>query len=273
MLYFSLLVVFIFGLIIGSFINCLIYRLRHGQNFFTGRSHCPLCRHQIAWYDNIPLLSYLILRAKCRHCHKAISWQYPIVELITGLLFLIIFWQQMTIVDYNVLMLSCFNVLMILRNFVFTAFLIIIFLYDLKYYLILDSITIPAMIVALLFNLFIGVLTTPSSFISIFLNFFVSAFILGVFFLLQFLISRGKWLGGGDIRLGILMGLMLGWPNSLVALTLGYILGSLAGLGLIAAHKKTFQSRVPLGTFLTITTFIALLWGDKIINWYMNFTF
>jgi prepilin signal peptidase PulO-like enzyme (type II secretory pathway) len=191
-------------------------------------------------------------------------------------LFVIIFWQQMTIVDYNVLMLSCFHVLMLSRNWIFTAFLIIIFLYDLKYYLILDTITVPAMIFALIINIFLSFLNIqyPISNILISISWFlVSALALGLFFLLQFLISRGRWLGGGDIRLGVLMGLMLGWPNSLTALILGYILGSLIGIILIVLKKKTMRSQVPLGTFLTVTTFVALMWGQEIAGWYLKLTF
>ena len=241
------------GLIIGSFINCLIYRLKNKQAI-TGRSFCPQCKKQINWYDNIPLLSYFLLRAKCRWCRKKISLQYPLVELITAMLFLIVF-----IATYN-LQLTTYNLLLILRNWTFTAFLIIIFIYDFKYYLILDKIIIPAIIIAFIFNLFFYNL----------LNLLLAALIAGGFFFLQFIVSRGQWIGGGDIRLGILIGLMLGWPNILVALVISYVLGSIIGLGLIITKRATMKSTVPLGAFLSIGTFISLLWVDKIIEWYLN---
>jgi len=252
-LFFSL-VIFLFGLIIGSFINCLIYRLKNKKSL-GGRSFCPKCKKQINWYDNIPLLSYFLLRAKCRWCREKISFQYPLVELITAILFLVVF-----LATYN-LQLTTYNLLLILRNWTFTAFLIIIFLYDLKYYLIPDKISLPAMVVALIFNIFLY---------NIFINYLLAALIAGGFFFLQFIISKGKWIGGGDIRLGLLIGLMLGWPNILVALIISYILGSIIGLGLIIAKRATMKSPVPLGTFLSIGAFVSLLWADKIIEWYLN---
>jgi len=252
-LFFSL-VIFLFGLIIGSFINCLIYRLKNKKSL-GGRSFCPKCKKQINWYDNIPLLSYFLLRAKCRWCREKISFQYPLVELITAILFLVVF-----LATYN-LQLTTYNLLLILRNWTFTAFLIIIFLYDLKYYLIPDKISLPAMVVALIFNIFLY---------NIFINYLLAALIAGGFFFLQFIISKGKWIGGGDIRLGLLIGLMLGWPNVLVALTISYILGSIIGLGLIITKRATMKSQVPLGTFLSVGTLVALLWSEQIINWYLN---
>ena len=252
-LFFSL-VIFLFGLIIGSFINCLIYRLKNKKSL-GGRSFCPKCKKQINWYDNIPLLSYFLLRAKCRWCREKISFQYPLVELITAILFLVVF-----LATYN-LQLTTYNLLLILRNWTFTAFLIIIFLYDLKYYLIPDKISLPAMVVALIFNIFLY---------NIFINYLLAALIAAGFFFLQFIVSRGQWIGGGDIRLGLLIGLMLGWPNVLAALIIAYILGSIIGLGLIITKRATMKSQVPLGTFLSVGTLVALLWSEQIINWYLN---
>jgi len=271
--YFIYLIIFIFGLLIGSFINCLIYRLHLKKTFVHGRSFCPHCQHQLAWYDNLPLISYLLLKAKCRHCKKTISRQYPIVELITGILFLIVFTHQFAQVDFNVLMFSCFHVLMLIRNWLFTAFLIIIFLYDLKYYLILDKVIIPAIVITLIFNIALNIQYQISNIWNYLGGLFLAALIAGGFFLLQFIVSKGKWIGGGDIRLGVLMGLMLGWPNILTALILGYLIGSIIGVGLIIFGKKKLKSQVPLGTFLTVSTFVALLWGLQIIDWYLSIVF
>jgi len=254
-LFFSL-VIFLFGLIIGSFINCLVYRLKNKESL-SGRSFCPHCKKQINWHDNIPLLSYFLLRAKCRWCRKKISVQYPLVELVTGILFLVVFLA--TIKQFSNL--TIYQFILLGRNWLFAIFLIIIFLYDLKYYLIPDKISLPAMVVALIFNIFLY---------NIFINYLLAALIAGGFFFLQFIISKGKWIGGGDIRLGLLIGLMLGWPNILVALIISYILGSIIGLGLIIAKRATMKSPVPLGTFLSIGAFISLLWADKIIEWYLN---
>jgi len=254
MIYFLYFVVILLGLIIGSFINCLIYRLKNKKSL-SGRSFCPNCKKQINWYDNIPLLSYFLLRAKCRWCQKPISNQYPVVELITAILFLVVF-----LATYN-LQLTTYNLLLILRNWTFTAFLIIIFIYDFKYYLIPDKISLPAIAIALIFNIFLY---------NIFINYLLAALIAAGFFFLQFIVSRGQWIGGGDIRLGLLIGLMLGWPNVLAALIIAYILGSIIGLGLIITKRATMKSQVPLGTFLSVGTLVALLWSEQIINWYLN---
>lgn len=267
--------IFVLGLIIGSFINCLTYRLKNKISI-SGRSFCPHCKKQINWYDNIPLLSYFFLKGKCRWCKQPISIQYPLVELISGIFFLIVAIVAVQQLNTYSTLPQIFNfstagLLILFRNWVFTAILTIIFIYDLKYYLILDKITIPAMLIALLLNVIIN-LAQHNSLLSN-SSFLVSALIAGGFFFLQFLISKGKWIGGGDIRLGLLMGFMLGWPNILVALIISYILGSLIGIILIIAKKADMKSKVPLGPFLTIGTFIALLWGQQIINWYLNFSY
>ncbi len=271
--YFIYLVILIFGLLIGSFINCLVYRLHIKKSFIYGRSFCPHCKHQLAWYDNLPLISYLFLKGNCRYCHKTISIQYPLVELTSAILFLIIFIRQFSQLNYNLLAFGSFDILRLIAYFIFTSFLIIIFLYDFKYYLILDKVIIPAILIVLLFNIIINLQIQPFNFWSYLGNLLLAALLSGGFFLLQFIVSNGKWIGGGDIRLGVLMGLMLGWPNILVALVLGYIIGSIIGIGLIIFGKKKFKSQVPLGTFLTVSTFITLLWGPQIIIWYLNIAF
>ncbi|PIT90318.1 MAG: prepilin peptidase, partial [Candidatus Komeilibacteria bacterium CG10_big_fil_rev_8_21_14_0_10_41_13] len=144
---------------------------------------------------------------------------------------------------------------------VFACFLIIIFIYDLKYYLILDKVSLPAFTIALILNVLLGYNVG---------NLLLASVIIGGFFGLQFIISQGKWIGGGDIRLGLVMGAMLGWPLALVALFLAYILGAVFGLILIISRRKDWQSQLPFGTFLTAATLIALLWGHEILSWYLT---
>jgi leader peptidase (prepilin peptidase) / N-methyltransferase len=266
---FIYIVIFLFGLIIGSFINCLIYRLRNKKSL-NGRSFCPHCKKQINWYDNIPLLSFFILKGKCRKCKKTISFEYPLVELVTAITFILIY----HFASLSVYTCSIVPLLTLFRNWLFASILIVIFIYDFKYYLILDKVSIPAIILALIVNLFIAFLNTGfNSLISEFLNLALSAIVAGGFFFLQFAISRGKWIGGGDIRLGLLMGFMLGWPYVLPALAISYILGSLVGMFLIGAKHANMKTQVPLGTFLAIGIFIVLIWGSQIVNWYLTFTF
>ncbi|MDD4332801.1 MAG: prepilin peptidase [Patescibacteria group bacterium] len=262
MIYFIYFFIFIFGLCIGSFLNCLIWRM-HEEKSIGGRSICPKCLRQLAWYDNIPVFSFLFLRGKCRHCGKPISWQYPVVEIITGFLFLLIFIKNFqTISNYQLLFINHYLLIIILRDWFLIAMMIIIFVYDLRWYLILDRVSLSACILMIIFNLFLGFS---------WLSLLVCGIIGAGFFLLQFLISRGRWIGGGDIRLGLLMGVSLGrWEYLLVAIVLGYLIGSVAGIGLIASRKKNWGSQVPLGVFLSVSTIITLFCGDKIINWYFG---
>jgi len=149
----------------------------------------------------------------------------------------------------------------LLRDWFLISVMIVIFIYDLRWYLILDIITLPACLVMLIFNLILG--------FSLW-NLLISGIIGGGFFLIQFVISKGKWIGGGDIRLGLLLGLSFGWPGVLAAIIISYFLGSFVGLGLIAAGKKKWGSEVPLGVFLTVGAIIILFWQEQILNWYLN---
>jgi len=248
--------VFLFGLIIGSFLNCLIWRL-HKKEGLMNRSYCPKCKQQIAWYDNVPVLSFILLRGKCRQCGKAISWQYPIVELLAGILFVVSFTinsNPAEFIDFTIL-------IQILRDWFLISVMMVIFIYDLRWYLILDIVTLPACLIMLIFNLSLN--------FSLW-NLLISGIIGSSFFLIQFVISDGKWIGGGDIRLGLLIGLSLGWPGVLVAIIISYFIGSIMGLSLIALGKKQWGSEVPLGIFLSVGTIISLFWQEQILNWYLN---
>ena len=247
--------IFIFGLIIGSFLNVVVLRLKANEQFTRGRSRCPHCRHFLGFWDLLPVVSFIFLLGKCRYCHKPIAWQYPLVELAAALVFVVGFFHYFP-VSYQAAALPAY-----LAYLVFVCFLIIIFVYDLKYYLILDSVTLSGFILALLFNLWLG---RPLG------NLLLASIIIAGFFALQFIFSKGKWIGGGDIKLGLVIGAMLGWPMALTALILAYLLGSVVGLILIAAKKKGWQSEMPFGTFLALTTWAVLLWGDSIVNWYWH---
>ncbi|MCK5416160.1 prepilin peptidase [Candidatus Parcubacteria bacterium] len=246
--------IFIFGLIIGSFLNCLIWRLHTGEGLWN-RSHCCKCNKKIVWYDNIPLISYIILKAKCRNCKTNISMQYPIVEFVTALLFAVSFYFN-TNECYELQAMSY-----MFRDFFVISILIIIFVYDLRWYLILDKITLPAIFIIFISNLILGVSWS---------GMLLAATVGGGFFLIQFIISNGRWIGGGDIRLGFLLGIILGWPNIIIALIIAYILGSIIGISLIIKQKKEWGSKVPMGIFLTTSAIITLFWGERISNWYFN---
>jgi prepilin signal peptidase PulO-like enzyme (type II secretory pathway) len=247
------IIIFIFGLVVGSFLNCVIYRFETNGNFLKGRSFCPHCKHILGWQDLIPVFSFLILRGKCRYCHQKISWQYPLVELATGVLFAFSF----SVVREPISLIFYWTII---------SFLIVIFVYDLKRFLIPDKIIYPAIGIAFIFNLLNSYVLNHESF----LNPLISAFGAAGFFLAIILISRGKWMGLGDVKLAFFMGLFLGWPAISVALFSAFLLGAVIGLTLIILGKKTFESEVPFGPFLSFGTVAALFLSNEFIGWYLN---
>jgi len=247
---FQYLIVILLGLIAGSFLNCVIYRLEQNKSFLKGRSFCPKCKHVLAWQDLVPVFSFCVLRGECRYCRNKISWQYPLVELFTALIFLAVFYYQLPVWAY-----------------IASLFLVVIFVYDLKHYLILDKVIYSAIVLALLVNLKL----LASGQFAAFGYFIFSALGAAGFFFAIVLMSRGKWMGVGDIKLAFFMGLVLGWPNILVALFLAFISGAIMGLGLISLKKKTLKSEVPFGPFLVIGTLAAMFWGLNLVNWYLSF--
>jgi prepilin signal peptidase PulO-like enzyme (type II secretory pathway) len=252
------IIVFILGLIMGSFLNVVVLRLKTNEKFVKGRSHCDKCDHILKWYENIPLLSYVFLFGKCSKCKQNISFQNPLVELATGILFFITYLNI-----FNGL-----NILFLIFYLIIVSFLIIIFIYDLKYYLILDKVSIPAIVIVFLFQLLFLILGYQS--FNNFLFVILSGVIGGGWFALQFFLSKGKWVGGGDIRLGFLMGLVLGWPGILVALGLAYVGGTIILLPFVLVKKKKMKSQIPFGTFLVPATIAVMFWQVQIIEYYLS---
>ncbi|NTW22352.1 prepilin peptidase [Candidatus Falkowbacteria bacterium] len=268
MVYPLLFFIFFFGLIIGSFLNCLIWRL-HKDETVLGRSYCPHCRHQLAWYDNVPILSYVALKGKCRYCGKSISWQYPAVELVTGLLFLGSFIFNLQAAPA----LDQLFAVRVLRDWLVVSVMVIIFIYDLRWYLILDKVTFPAMAAVAIFNLVAEFGAGGSGQVLSWRNWVISGIIGGSFFLLQFIATKGRGIGGGDLRLGLLMGLILGWQGLIVAFFAAYFSGSIVGLSLIAAGKKQWGSKLPFGVFLAPATIVALFWGQPLWQWFSRWLY
>ncbi|MEA3292911.1 MAG: prepilin peptidase [Patescibacteria group bacterium] len=267
--FFSYLIIFLFGLIMGSFLNAIIYRLRSKENILLERSHCPYCGHKLNWNDLIPIISFFLLKGKCRYCKKPISWQYPLVEIATGLTFLLVFnfFTRLDIFLPDGAGISVFNfqtTLIFSFLFLISCSLIIIFVYDLKYYLIPDEIIYPSIIFVFLYQIIFNFHLLNISYL------ILSGLGAAMFFLIIFLISRGKWMGFGDVKLAFFMGVLLGFPKILIALFMAFFLGAIIGIGLIMLSKKTLKSEVPFGPFLITGTFIALFWGEYIFNWYFN---
>lgn len=266
--------IFIFGLIVGSFLNSVVYRLENGQSFIKGRSYCPNCEHSLNWLDLVPVFSFLILRGRCRYCREKISFQYPLIETITGVLFLLIFkfylsgfgkfsdfFFQSQFLFYLVQFLS------LIFLFIIFSLLIVIFVYDLKHYLIPDQIVYLGIIVSFFYDLRYFLFNQSDNFKSA----IFSALGASLFFLFIVLISKEKWMGAGDVKLAFLMGLLLGFPNILPALFLSFFIGAIIGLGLVFFHKKKLKSEIPFGPFLIIGTFLSFFWGEAIIDWYISF--
>ena len=262
---FFYLVIFVFGLIVGSFLNCVVYRLEIGGSFLKGRSFCPHCKHELSWQDLIPVFSLLFLKGKCRYCQQKISLQYPLVELATGVLFVLIFYFWLSGFGWSVSV----GIWELMYLFIVSGLMIVIFVYDLKHFIIPDRIIYPAIVVAFLYSIFYSlfIIHNPEFLVQT----LSSAFGAALFFLLIVLVSRGRWMGVGDIKLAFFMGLFLGWPNILVALFLAFLVGAVIGAILMLLKKKTLKSEIPFGPFLVAGTFLALFLGEKLIHWYLNF--
>ncbi len=284
-------VIFIFGLIIGSFLNVVIHRLGSEEKIVNDRSKCVHCGHVLAWNDLIPVLSYIMLGGKCRYCKEKISGKYLVVEITTGILFALVSYRYM-------LFITNYSVLYIFFAYFTISALIIIFFYDLKTYIIPDEVLYPAIIVAIVFNLFTDsslyyILTQGFksfnffsqggdvwtglanvfdfiSYNSKFINHLFAAVISFSFFFSIVFFTGGKGMGGGDVKLGFLMGMILGWPMVFLAIFLSFIIGSIAGLILVLKKKKDMKSMIPFGPFLVTGALISLFWGEGILKWYLG---
>lgn len=241
------LLVVVFGLVVGSFLNVVIYRMHIKDNVVKGKSYCPKCKHPLGFWDLFPIISFILLQGKCRYCDKKISWQYPLVEAVTALAFLLVYIKYGFSLNFFVYL-------------IYSSFLIVIFVYDFRYLLILDKISIPAIIVSIFGSIFILKFSLAQIALAILIG--------GGFFLFMFLISKGKWIGGGDIRMGIVMGAMLGLKGLTIALFIAYFVGALIGVFLILLKLKKWKSQIPFGTFLSAATFIVLMYGQQIYDWY-----
>jgi len=285
---------FIFGLIFGSFANVVIYRLNPALQLKSGvfgRSMCPNCKTHLKWHDLVPVLSFLWLRGFCRYCRKKISWQYPVVEILSGLIWVLVFWKiygfnpplippliKGGLGGVNVPFLDFFYYI-----FIFSS-LLIIAVYDFKWKIIPDKIVYPAIAVVLIFNIF-NAITPPLpplikgglggvfNFHGYFLNSLFTALIAFLFFFLIFYFSSGRAMGLGDAKLAVLIALFLNSLLAVVAFTLAFIIGAafgimLIGLSKIFSHYKKWgmKSQIAFGPFLVLGAFIAFFFSDFIIR-------
>lgn len=266
-----LVIVFIFvmGLVWGSFLNVVIYRMAHGSSPLSGRSICPKCKHQLAWFYNVPLLSFMWLRGRCAYCHKKISIRYPLIEALTGVMF--VWWFA---VGFNFFKLVGSPWSFIQPVFWLTVGMVMlsIFMTDLLY------MVIPFGLNLLLFSLALFYRVGLTGFGIMQVRDFWLALISGaglclIFIVLQCLTKAIKKVDGfglGDIYLAPSLGLLLGWPKILPGVFFSFILGAVAGVALIVIGRKKMGQYLPFGPFLIVGTVLSLLWGGDVWSWYVG---
>jgi len=256
------LFIFLFGVSIGSFLNVLIDRLPQ-EIKITGRSVCDYCQHQLSWYDLIPILSFFLLKGRCRYCRKKLSFQYPLVEILTGLMFIFVF---LTYVK-NIQEISIWqNWLVILSLWGIVSCFIVIFFSDVKYHLISDYI-----LLALFgFSFFLKLFYHSTEIIKQFqIDIFSSLIVAFPIWLIYFL-SKEKAMGLGDVYLAAILGFLLGWQKGFLALYISFVLGGITGLFLILFGRKKLKSKIAFGPFLVVSAFFMLFFGEGILQWVMR---
>jgi|SRR5262245_60678342 len=242
------LVVFVFGLIIGSFCNVVIYRLPTGESIIRPGSHCRLCSAPLRPWDNIPLLSYLLLRGRCRSCKGRISLRYPCVELACGALYVLL-WYKFGL-----------NILFVIYALL-TSTLLVVALIDLDHKIIPNTITLPGILLGLGLSLWALPITPLASLIGLVAG--------GLFFYLVAVVSKGG-MGGGDIKLIAMIGAFLGWQGAFFTILTGALMGSVVGVGLMLLGKKGRKDKVPFGPFLSFGAIVFTLVGHDLIRWYIG---
>lgn len=260
---FFFIIFFLFGAAIGSFLNVLIWRLPRKQKI-TGRSKCPKCKKQLTAYDLIPIISYKARRKQCHYCQEPISARYVVIESITAVLFLLSYFLVSPQAGLDWLWL--FVVLFVV------SVLIVIFMIDLEHYLILDKVVIPSTIIVLFMQLVLGVLQQgwQGDWYARLITSVIGMFAVMSPLYLLWLVSRGRWMGFGDVKLAGFIGAALGTAVGLVSLFMAFIIGSIAAIPLILMNKKQLTSKVPFGTFIAIAAIIGLFYGQRILDWYLG---
>ncbi len=246
------LISILLGAIVGSFLNVCIVRLPNEESIIFPGSHCPQCKKPIQFYDNIPLISYIILRGKCRYCKKPISIQYPLVEGITALSSFLLFVRFGLSLSY-------------LLYFLFVAALIVITVIDLYHQIIPDVISLPGIGVGLLISLINSQITFLNSFLGALLG-GGSLFLVAILY--QWLFKR-EGMGGGDVKLLAMIGAFLGWKSVILTILLSSFIGSVTGIILMILKGKDFKYAIPFGPFLSLGAVIALFYGERMIWWYL----
>lgn len=239
----------VFGAAVGSFLNVVILRLpREDVSIAFPASHCPLCQHPLAWWENIPLLSYLLLRGRCRNCRATISWMYPLVELAMAVFSGLLFWQYGPTLDYG-------------RFFVFFAALLVIIFIDIHHQIIPDRISLPGIVLGLATSLFSHQITWQQSGLGVLLGG-------GLLYLVAWAyltLAKRNGMGGGDIKLLAMIGAFLGWQSLLYVVFASSLTGSLIGIIAMIRQGKGGKTRIPFGPFLAFGAITWVLFHEQIM--------
>ena len=249
----KIIIIIAYGLAWGSFLNVVIYRLPLRMSLFKPPSSCPHCGKPIKFYDNIPILSFLFLGGKCRHCKGKISLRYPLVELLTAVSFLLLYSQHS---------LSFF----FFASCLFASAMIALSFIDLYHQILPDEITLPGLALALIYSLFRTDLNLTQALVGAVAGAGFLLFVYGAYYLLR----KKEGLGMGDVIMMLLIGAYLGWRQAFFTLILASFAGALVGVFFIFYKKKGLQYSLPFGTFLAPAAFFSLLWGEKIISAYLS---
>lgn len=253
------LVAIIIGLISAGVITGGVFRAHDEWQWMRPKKACLKCELPRTGMDLVPVLGDVVSTYRCRACKAHVAWQYPVIEIVIFLLVFFNFWRYINgiwVPEGSDLHLW----LWLFRDIVFSLLLLIVFIYDFKYSLILDKYTVPGIVTALFINLMLGFNI---------LSIIGGMVILFMFFLLQYVLSNGRILGAGDVRMGILIGAMLGFVHGIFAMLIAYIIGSIFALITIALRQNKMSDHVPFGTFLSVGTFIMIIWGDKLLAFFI----
>lgn len=254
------------GLCLGSFVNAAVWRIRNKKDLLLDRSECTKCHYKLEWYDLIPVASWLWLKGRCRKCKKPISAQYPLVELSVAAFFVasLAFWPY----GFN----DTISLLQFAIWLISGVLLAILFVYDLKWLLLPDRIVVP--LVGLGIAMSILVALEAQSIGQYIGNLLGSVFVLSGFYLIIYIYSKGKWIGFGDVKLGLALGLLLcDWRLAIVALFMANLIGTLVFVPGLLTKKIKRTSHIPFGPFLILGFIVAGLFGSAIIDWYMLLTY
>jgi len=284
---------FCLGAGVGSFINMLVYRLRPEApvESIRGRSYCDSCKKQLRWYELIPVLSFVVQKGRCRRCRAELPVQYPVVEFVTGLIFLLLVWRLSRVFPMPLGTAAWWwGIGLIVVWWIIALVMMAISAYDTKYYLIPDIFLYSLIGLGIFLNgyywllsKYVGAFPQSGLVFSDAFGYFVGRtgfswwFVMwGVLFCVgvigvAYLLSRGRAMGFGDVLLAIGLGLVLGWPDAMVGMLLGFVSGTIVSIGLIWSKKKTMKDIVPFGPFLVFGAFLAVLFSGTIIQGYFAF--